>query len=79
MGSDELIESLRQLRHDIENGDGDRAKYQEFLDYEKSKFEQLEVLSKEYLETKEFGVSAYKELHKEIEDFSWKLFNENKK
>lgn len=78
-GCDELLESLRELRHDVENGDGDRAKYAEYINYEKSKFEQIEYLSKEYLESKNKNMTTYEELHKEIEDFSWKLLNENKK
>jgi hypothetical protein len=78
-GCDEIIESLRQLRYDIDNGDGDRAKYPEYIEFEKSKFEQLNVLSKEYLEAKKISVATYEELHKEIDDFSWKLLNENKK
>jgi hypothetical protein len=78
-GCDEMTESLRQLHHDIENGDGDRAKYAEYLNYEKTKFEQLEVLSKEYLESKKVNMATYEELHKELEDFSFKLQDENKK
>ncbi len=79
VGCNEVIESLRQLKHDIENGDGDRKKYDEFLAFEKSKFEQVEVLSHEYLETKKFAVETYDALFKEIEDFSYQLLNENKK
>lgn len=78
-GCNEVIESLRQLKHDIENGDGDRGKYDEYLNFEKSKFEQVEVLSKEYMESKQLAVDTYNELFKEIEEFSYRLLRENKK
>ena len=78
-GCDEVTESLRQLRHDIEKGDGDRAKYEEYISFEKEKFDQVVILSDEYLQTKKFAVEKYQSLAKEIEDFSWKLLKENNK
>lgn len=79
LGCDETIESLHKLQRDIENSDGNRANYPEYLQYEKTKLEQLQVLSKEYIDNKKNAVRDYKALHKEIEDFSWKIFHENKK
>jgi hypothetical protein len=78
-GCDEMLESLRQLRHDIENGDGERSKYAEYIEYEKSKFEQIEYFSKEYLELKNVTMATYDELHKEIEDFSFALLKNKEK
>lgn len=79
MGCAEIKESLRQLRHDINNGNGDRAKYDEYVAFEKNKFDQIDTLAKEYFEQKNLHMATFTELYKEIEDFSFKLFNENKK
>ncbi len=78
-GCDEVTESLRQLRYDIENGDGERPKYGEYIAYEKEKFEKIVILSDEYLKSKKFAVDTYQSMAKEIDDFSWKLLKENKK
>lgn len=78
-GCDEITESLRQLRYDVENGDGERPKYEEYIAYEKEKMDQVVVLSDEYLKTKKFAVDTYRSFAKEIDDFSWKLWKENKK
>jgi len=79
LGCDEVKETLRQLKHDIENGDGDRAKYGEYLNYEKSKFDKLVVLAKGYFDSKKTNVATYKELNAEIHDFSMKMQAKNQK
>jgi hypothetical protein len=79
LGCDEVKETLRQLRHDIENGDGDRAKYSEYLNFEKSKFDKLEILAKDYFDAKKTNVATFRELNPELHDFSLKVQAKNQK
>jgi hypothetical protein len=79
LGCDEVKETLRQLRHDIENGDGDRAKYGEYLNFEKSKFDKLEILAKDYFDAKKTNVATFRELNPELHDFSLKVQAKNQK
>lgn len=72
-GCDEIKESLRQLKHDIENGDGERQKYDEFLNFEQEKVEQMKALSYEYAELKKTTLETYFELHDELKAFSFEL------
>lgn len=69
-GSKEINESLRQLRHDIDNGDGERDKYDEYIVFEKSKVEQIEAMAKDYMDTREATMSTFTALHNEMDAFS---------
>lgn len=64
---------LKELKNDIENGDGEREKYAEFVAFEEAKVSQLRALLKDYVTTKESVVSTYKELHDELNNFSLSL------
>jgi hypothetical protein len=69
-GVAETKESLRQLKHDIDNGDGDRGKYDEYISFEKTKVEQLNELSNQYIETRTQTFNTFNQLHKELDTFS---------
>lgn len=66
-------EALKKLKADIENGDGKRAKYAEYITSEEVKVSQLRVLLNEYVETKETSLNTYNELYDELNDFSMSL------
>lgn len=64
---------LEQLKIDIENGDGEREKYGEYIAFEEAKVAQLRTLLNEYVTTKESVTSTYSELYNELNDFSLSL------
>lgn len=70
-------EKLAQLKTDIENGDGKREKYDEYLIYEESKVGQLRTLLKDYVDTKTTALKTYDELYVELNDFSKSLLKKN--
>lgn len=69
-GVKETNESLRQLKHDIENGDGDRSKYDDYIAFEKNKTEQLIALGNEYVESRASTFKTFRHLHEELNAFS---------
>jgi hypothetical protein len=62
-GCAEQKESLRELRYDIDNADGDRKKYKSYIDFEKSKFRTLRMLSKDYIQQKTLCKDRYDRLY----------------
>ena len=70
---EEEREKLKQLKTDIENGDGKREKYAEYIDYEEVKLSQLRALLNEYVETKEASLKTYNDLYDELNAFSISL------
>lgn len=72
-GCSELKESLRQLRYDIDNGDGDRKKYDEYIAFEQNKLRTLTTMVKDYEEQKNLSYDRYKRLYKKWNDFSLTL------
>jgi hypothetical protein len=68
-------ETLKNLKGDIENGDGDRQKYEEFISFEQAKVSQLEILLKDYVEQKTKSLNTFNSLHPELEAFSMGLMN----
>ncbi len=77
-GCKEMKESLRQLRYDIENSDGDRKSYDEYLSFEKSKLADLSRLSKDYIEQKELSEDRYNRLYEKWNSFSLDLKKKHK-
>ena len=73
----ESIESerlkLKELKADIENGDGKREKYAEYITFEEVKVSQLRILLNEYIETRETSLNTYNDLYDELNDFSMSL------
>jgi septation ring formation regulator EzrA len=72
-GAEEIKESLRELKHDIENGDGNRDKYDEYILFEKGKFEQINALCKDYVSTRNETMATFNQLHNELNAFSFEL------
>ncbi len=70
---EEARSKLKELQADIENGNGKREKYEEFVAFEDAKVGQLRTLLKEYVDTKNASVKTYEELYNELNDFSMSL------
>lgn len=66
-------EKLKELKSDIENGNGKREKYGEFVSFEEEKVSQLRVLLTEYVDKKEASLKTYDELYDELNAFSMSL------
>ena len=71
-------EKLTSLKKDIENGDGDRNKYDEYVLFEEQKVAQLRTLITDFTETKSRAVKTYNELHAELSAFSYSLLKKKK-
>lgn len=69
-GTKQVKLTLNQLKHDIEEAAGDRARYDEYIAFEKNKVSRLNVLLKNSVETKSKCVNSYQRLHAEIKAFS---------
>ena len=74
-GCKELKESLRLLRHDIENADGDRKKYTEYISHERSKLNTLSIMGTDYLAARTQSFETYERLYPELFAFSMELFH----
>jgi hypothetical protein len=75
-GLNEEKETLKKLKSDIENGDGDRKKYEEYIIFEQAKVTQLEVLLNDYVEQKTKMMNLFHSLHPELEAFSFELMRD---
>lgn len=69
---------LEKLKSDIHNGDGDRTKYEEYVQFEQNKVNQLRKLLNDYLEQKDKTMKTFNELHPELDAFSRSLLNKKK-
>jgi hypothetical protein len=70
--------ALANLKKDIENGDGNRQKYSEYVEFEQYKVDQLRKLLTEYVKEKDKTMKTFNELHQELYDFSMEWYNKNK-
>ncbi len=70
---DEERNKLIELKADIENGNGKREKYAEFISFEEEKVSQLRSLLADYIETKEACVKTYGDYYQELNEFSLSL------
>ncbi len=59
----EVQKKLDDLKHDIENGVNDRDKYNQFINYEKSKVNEIQEVLSYYLETTDKYYNLYDSLH----------------
>ncbi|WP_107038487.1 hypothetical protein [Brumimicrobium mesophilum] len=66
---------LDDLKHDIENGVNDRDKYEEFINYEKSKISEIKQVLSYYIETTALYYDRYDSLHPIIENIGDSLQN----
>lgn len=64
---------LKNLRRDIEEGRGERHRYNEYIRFEKQKMKQLEALSKDYLHSRTKFLTDYKHSYPAIHAFSLTL------
>lgn len=69
---------LEKLSSDIENSNGKRGKYDEYITFETKKVDQLKTLATDFVETKQKAVDTYNELYQELNEFSWSLVNDKK-
>jgi hypothetical protein len=69
----ELRKSLLLLQKDIENNSGAREKYDDYIKFEKSKFDQIIILFKEYQKNQKKIMDTYSALHVELFNFSMQL------
>jgi hypothetical protein len=78
-GIEEEQEALKNLYSDIENGYGERAKYEEYLAFESDKITKISVLLNDYIEQKEVIFKTYSKLHDELYTFSMSLLEKKNK
>ena len=69
----ELSKSLSLLKKDIENNSGIREKYDEYIKFEKNKFDQISILFKDFQTNQKKIIESYSELHLELYNFSMQL------
>lgn len=72
-------EVLKNLKSDIENGYGERKKYDEYVKFEEGKVNQLRVLLNDYVTEKEKTMKTFFELHDELNAFSLELLEKKQK
>jgi hypothetical protein len=66
-------ETLITLKRDIENGNGRRDKYAEYIKFEQQKVYQLQQLLKAYVDHKNKTIKDFNEIYAELNAFSLKL------
>jgi hypothetical protein len=66
-------ETLVTLKRDIENGNGRRDKYAEYIKFEQQKVYQLQQLLKAYVDHKNTTIKEFNEIYAELNAFSLKL------
>ena len=59
----EVLTKLDDLKHDIKNGINDRDKYQDFINYEQTKIDEIEQVLSYYIETTNKYYNRYDSLH----------------
>lgn len=67
--------ALKELKSDIENSNGDRAKYDEYVSFEIKKVDQLRQLLSDYVQTKNKSVKTFNAIHEDVNTFSLKLIH----
>ena len=65
--------SLTKLKDDIINGNGERAKYQEFIHFEKIKTQQIRQLLSDYVIERKKTIETHQKLYNEIDEYSFNL------
>lgn len=69
----EIKEALGNLKHDIENGAGNRDQYAENVSHELGKVRQVEELLTFYFSTRDENVKTFEEIHPIVEAFADEL------
>ena len=70
--------ALSTLKNDIENGNGRRDKYAEYIKFEQGKVHQLQVLLKAYIEHKNKTIKDFNEIYTELNAFSLEQMKKKK-
>mgnify|MGYP000126520249 FL=1 len=76
-GIEEERISLKELLSDIEGSNGERAKYDENILYEKVKVNQLVALLTDYVLTKASASDTYEQHYEDLNEFSLNLLPKN--
>ena len=75
----EVKEKLEHLKHDIENGVGDREKYEEYINFEKNKIQEIESILDYYIKTNKKYLEQYQSAHPKVKNFVDSLVSQNAK
>ena len=70
--------TLAVLKKDIENGNGRRDKYDEYIKFEQDKVLQLQVLLKAYVDHKNVTIKEFNEIYSELNAYSLELMAKKK-
>jgi hypothetical protein len=70
---------LKNLSRDIQEGRGERQRYEEYIQFEKQKVSQLSALTKDYLKARSKFIADHKRLYPPIEAFSYTLIQKRRK
>lgn len=68
--------ALIRLQKDIENGNGDRSRYDEFVRFENKKVNQISGLLKQYIQNRKNIIDTYLALHDKLYSYSFNLITE---
>ncbi len=74
----EVRQKVQDLKHDIENGVGEREKYEEYINFEKRKIADIKDVLNYYLETRNKFYNRYDSLHPIVTNFADSLLNAKK-
>ncbi len=69
--------ALETLRTDIDEGSGERDKYDEYIVFEAQKVEQLKALSTDFLEMRSYCYETFEKHHFELNSFSMSLLDKS--
>lgn len=69
--------SLTALYTDIESSNGEREKYDEYIQFEREKVRQITVLASEYIQRKNKLLTSFDTIYTDLYNFSLKLEQEN--
>jgi hypothetical protein len=79
IGVKEQRDMLEKLKSDIENGNGDRKKYPEYITFEQKKVDQLRSLLNAYVKEKKETMEIIDRIYPEMNAFSLSLLDKKKK
>jgi hypothetical protein len=69
----EIKETLGNLKHDIENGAGNREQYAENVEYERGKVNRVNELLSFYFTARDASVSSFHDTHPKVQAFADEL------
>ena len=78
-GIKEEMAVLKNLSRDIEEGRGERQRYNEYIRFEKQKVKQLSALTTDFINARAKLIADYDRLYPPIEAFSYTLLQKRRK